>query len=502
MSNYAAVVGPLAISGSRKSDGTPNDSGVVYFFQLGTTTTVQVYSDAAATQVVSQPVTLDEGGRINASDFPDGLFITQPVRILIQDSATPAVTVSDTDYIPSTAGATGLSNTGFTSATVDAALTKAFTSFGGQDFKFKAANGATARLVKAKVLESGISPEDFGAVGDGVAIDTTAVQAAFSYITAQGSGLIRLKGPYKIDQAVTLSNTDGVSVVGDGMAASYFICTNATANCLTFDNCDNLHLEGFDITHSSTSTGRAISLTDCIRPVLTRVGTDGVLGDGDFRYGVYADGCTGLMMDNSRAFAIQADAAARGVYLDDCPGTRMLGATGSALAGYGVEVTGSTYIWSFGSVLGTIRYAVALTGTGFRYFGGSVTAHSVATATDPGIRNYGDGVDGYTVNVTSGGTATPDRLQGNTIRIRATTTGAAITIAAPTPAPLATDRGVTMVLDIFNNAGGAMSNAYTMNAVYHLGTVPNQTDLNHNVYLLAWDPDSSVWRQVSYTATT
>lgn len=497
----ASLIAPLAISGSRKSDGTANASGLVYAYLPGTLTTAQLYSDADATAVATQPLTLDTGGRINRSTYPNGVFCAVPIRLLVQDAA--GATVSDSAFTPATAGNVSVSNAGFTGTNMDEVLTEIAASVGGTDGLFKAAAGATARTVQSKLLEGGVSPEDFGAVGNGVAVDTTPLQAAFNFVAAAGSGVVRLTGTYKTDQAIVLSNTDGVSVIGDGLRATAIVCTNATANAFTFNNCDSLHLEGFDIQHSGTSTGRAISLTDCLSPTLVEVGTDAVLGDGDFRYGVYADGCSGLALERCGIYAIQADAAARALFADDCPGVKALFSVFSTISGYAAEFDGTTYMWAIHcQFLVTVRYAVGLTGTGFKFLGGTMTTQSIATATDPDIRMFATNIDGYTVNVLSGATATPDRAKGNFIRIRATTTGAAITIAAPTPTPLTTARGLTMVLDIFNNAGGAMSHAYTMDAVYHLATAPNQTDLNHNVYLLAWDPDSSVWRQISLSVTT
>src|SRR6478609_1480346 len=179
MSNYAALIDVLSVAGSRLSDGSPNSSGTVYFFRPGTNRTVNAYSDAAATTIITQPVTLTSGGLLNTSDFPNGIFVTQPVRLLVQDVS--GNTVVDTTYIPATAGDVGVSNAGFTDSTLDAVLTKAYTSTGGQDALYKASNGATSRTIQEKFREIWISVKDFGAVGDGVAIDTTPIQNAMNF---------------------------------------------------------------------------------------------------------------------------------------------------------------------------------------------------------------------------------------------------------------------------------------------------------------------------------
>src|SRR5512135_1658208 len=131
----AAQLSALSISGSRLSTGAPNATGVVYAYEPETTSPAVLYADAAATIVVTQPVTLDNGGRVPLATYPEGLYVTAPVRLLIQDVS--GNTVTDTTFWPSDARTDALVNAGFTGGTVDAALSAVFSSTGGPDAEYK-----------------------------------------------------------------------------------------------------------------------------------------------------------------------------------------------------------------------------------------------------------------------------------------------------------------------------------------------------------------------------
>ena len=85
MSNFAALVTIPSVL----STGEPNSSGSVWFLTPGTNTPVNAYSDAAATTIITQPVTLTAGGTVNRSDFPDGIYVTQDFARRLQEY-TPA----------------------------------------------------------------------------------------------------------------------------------------------------------------------------------------------------------------------------------------------------------------------------------------------------------------------------------------------------------------------------------------------------------------------------
>ena len=71
--------------------------------------------------------------------------------------------------------------------------------------------GAAARTVDSKLGDT-VSVKDFGAVGDGVADDTAAVNAAFTAVGATGQSLYVPAGIYLISNTITWAITNGFSV--------------------------------------------------------------------------------------------------------------------------------------------------------------------------------------------------------------------------------------------------------------------------------------------------
>jgi hypothetical protein len=500
--NFAALVAPLSISGSRLPDGSPNASGTVWLFQPGTSTPVNGYSDAAATAIVTQPLTLTDGGLLNTADLPGGLFVTQPVRLYIADA--DGNSVSDTTYIPATAGDVGVDNDATTATTLDQWITQAQTSTGGTNFNYLESGGATPRPIDDKFRELGISVIDFGADPTGIGVSTTAIQQAINRAKVLSTSVLFPAGVYKIDQALTLSSATGVKLIGAGQSATTISQTHATANCFTLSSCTGCSVQGMTIAHATTTTGACVSLSACAATLVT-----GITTVGDYLIGVSSTGAASKFVLFNNSISTYADAAARAISLSDAGNVSILSNFLSVTTGYAIEFLGST---SDVSVVGNnittggIRFNANVTGTAFSIVGNTIFptgALSFGVATLPGFYyQEGNGRYGATADVASAGTFTPDLSLGRHFRVRATSTGSAITIAAPTPTPATTQYGLTIILDIFNNAGGALSNPYTMNAVYRLATVPNQTDLNHNVYTLVWDPVASVWRQVSLSVTT
>lgn len=85
-----------------------------------------------------------------------------------------------------------------------------------------AGTGAVATTVQSKLRES-VSVKDFGAVGDGVTNDTAAILKAFTHASTQINPIVYFPaGTYAVTSSATVQFelTEGMEVVGDGMAAS------------------------------------------------------------------------------------------------------------------------------------------------------------------------------------------------------------------------------------------------------------------------------------------
>lgn len=516
MSNFAALIDVLAVAGSRLSDGSPNSSGTVWFFTPGTNAQVNAYSDAAATTVVTQPLTLTDGGLLNSADFPNGIYVTQPVRLLVQD--VDGQVVVDTTYIPATAGDVGVSNAGFTDSTLDGVLTKLYTSTGGQDGKYLQSAGATARTIANKFREGGVSVIEFGADPTGVGISTTAFQNAFNQAKSLSVNVIIPAGTYKTDQAITLTSATGVQVLGAGHGAVSIKPTHATANAFTFTSCTGCGVHGVSILHTTGSTGAAIAAATCLNFSASDLAILANATYVGFDYGIDLSG-NGTLDYLTNCYSINANLVAvrianAGTGQAQLISGNQIGASSAAPVSptSGVEFASATgtYYLTGNSIIGATNN-VLFSGsmTSVKFLGndvapviGSVAFSGATAALFPQI---GNGIYGYTEDLASGGTMTPNLLKGNHIRVRVSSTGVAYTIAAATPAPAAGQYGVWFMLDIFNNAAGAITAGSGLAAAYHVGGAggqPSLVDLDYTSYIFHWDASASVWRLNSRVVTT
>jgi hypothetical protein len=94
--------------------------------------------------------------------------------------------------------------------------------------------GAVQRTVESK-LQDVVSVKDFGAVGDGVADDTAAIQAAINAgIVSQKGTILFPAGTYKISSEISITNPV-IRLVGDGINNTNILQSNASANGIHFN---------------------------------------------------------------------------------------------------------------------------------------------------------------------------------------------------------------------------------------------------------------------------
>lgn len=177
--------------------GVPLAGGKLYSYAAGTSSPLATYIDSTGATANTNPVILDSRGEANiwlgSSSYKFKLTDSNNVEIWTVDNISSAEALTDAvqanldAYEASVAASSGSSLVGF----------------------LQAGTGATARTVQTKLREI-ISVKDFGAVGNGIADDTAAVQAAL--VAAAGKSLYVPSGTYLCGALIVYS---GTTVYGD-----------------------------------------------------------------------------------------------------------------------------------------------------------------------------------------------------------------------------------------------------------------------------------------------
>jgi len=154
-------------------------------FQTGTTTRISVFADADLSVELTNPVVADSAGVLPTVYWDNA----QAIRVRLRLANGSTLAEADPYY------SDGLSSTDLS-----------FTPTG---------TGAVARTVQAKLRET-VSAKDFGAVGDGVADDTAAIQAAIDAAAAAGpvlhvpAGTYRLTSPVEVPAGGVIEGVSGL----------------------------------------------------------------------------------------------------------------------------------------------------------------------------------------------------------------------------------------------------------------------------------------------------
>jgi len=163
--------------------GVPLSGGKLYSYEAGTTTPQTTYTDAAGTVAHTNPIVLNSAGRVATGEI--WIVAGQNYKFVLKTST--EVTIATWDNI------TGINGTGITSNAINV------------EYDPAGAN-AVATNVQAKLRET-FSVKDFGAVGNGAANDTTAIQNALNYLRDNGGTLVFPFGTYSVNAQLTLQRS-------------------------------------------------------------------------------------------------------------------------------------------------------------------------------------------------------------------------------------------------------------------------------------------------------
>lgn len=217
-------------------NGNPLSGGKIYTYNAGTTTPYATYTTANGQIAHSNPIILDAAGRISGGGE---IWLSTGIgyKFVLQTSA--GVTIQTLDNIPSSAQPPAANNAsaimyqqGYIAAAGNFIVGETYQieTLGNTNFTLIGASAnevgiyfiatgvgagtGTAkftRTVQQKLQES-VSVKDFGAIGDGVADDTDAIQAAIDYAYGNGGGTVLIPdGTYNVEGSLAMKSNVTVS---------------------------------------------------------------------------------------------------------------------------------------------------------------------------------------------------------------------------------------------------------------------------------------------------
>lgn len=177
------------------NNGVILSGGKIYTYAAGTTTLQTSYTSSSGGTAHANPIVLDSAGRVPGGE----IWLTDNLIYKFTVETSAGVLLGTYDNVP------GINDININASTIE------------YDPPF--AGAVTSGYTVSDKLSQYVSVKDFGAVGNGVANDTVAIQAAVT-AAGYGGGVYFPKGTYLVNTAINVpavnGGISGVNFTGEG----------------------------------------------------------------------------------------------------------------------------------------------------------------------------------------------------------------------------------------------------------------------------------------------
>lgn len=273
-----AQLAPVPVAKFFSNDGFPLAFGQLTTYAAGTTTPQATYVDSTQTTQNTNPIQLNFRGECNLWLDP-----TKAYKLLLQDlfgNTVPGwpvdnITIGNANpsfnVIPTSDNLYTLGSASFSWANVYIGVNHApvlDTNSGNIGYYARTAAEISASVTPNNFAYAPLDVRRYGAVGNGVADDTTAIANALVVANAIGGAVVQLMAGTHVCTA-TLNIPANTTLQGYGSGARTYGAASTLLNfsslainsdAIKSTDVNNVHLTGFAITMPSTGTGTAIHI--------------------------------------------------------------------------------------------------------------------------------------------------------------------------------------------------------------------------------------------------